>query len=105
MKEVVKKIMEAENATRERIDEARAEAQKRVRAAEAKSREIIEEAKQKAVTEGQQLVETLTKEAEEERASKVAKVSGGSPEVLEKHSAEIERAVRRVCGLVTGKEQ
>ncbi|HSG28143.1 MAG TPA: hypothetical protein VLA34_06665 [Candidatus Krumholzibacterium sp.] len=102
MKEIVQKIIEAEKEIRDRIEEAKAESQKIVRGAEAKSREVIESGRQVAVQEGQQLIESLSREAEEERKKKVTEVSGGSDQVIRERSEGITAAVSRITKMVEG---
>jgi vacuolar-type H+-ATPase subunit H len=104
VKEVVRKIIDTEREVRERIEEARGEAQKTVRDAEVSSRELLEEAKQKAVREGQELIARLQHEAEVERDRQVEMVKGGSPELMTKRKKEIDRAVKRIVALIAGKE-
>ena len=102
MKEIVKKIMETEHAVREKIDRARGEAQKIIRDAEKRSREILEERRQDSARKAQELIAYMKREAEEEKARQIDKVKGGSPELIEKKNAEIDRAVGRVVDAVLG---
>lgn len=102
LKEIVQKIIETEKEVRGRIDETKAQAQKIVRDAETRSREIVDEGRQRAVQEGQELVERLKKEAEEERSQRVSQVSGGSGELIERKGGELEKAVEKIAKLVTG---
>lgn len=96
--------METEHDVRERIDQARGQAQQIVREAEKRSRGLIEERRQKTAHEAQDTIARMKNEAEQERARQIEKVKGGSPELIEKKSSEIERAVRRVVDEVLGTE-
>lgn len=103
MKEIVKKIMESEKEVRARIDEAHAEAQRIVREAEAKSREIVEQGRQKAVVEGQELMERMKRDAEAERKARLSRVGVSPDEVIKKRGAVIDLTVALIKDLVTGK--
>ncbi len=105
MKEIVQQILKTEQEVRDKIEEARKESQKIVRDAETRSREIVEEGRQKAVHEAQELVERLKREAEEERTRQIEAVRGGSPELIESRSREIDRAVERITRLLTGVQE
>ncbi len=105
MKDIVKKIMESEKEVRASVEAARAEAQQIVRDAEAKNREIIEQGRQKAVTEGQNLLESMKREAEEERKVQVSQVSIDTDAVMKKRGREIDRTVAMIKDLVTGKNR
>ncbi len=97
--------MEAEKEIRGKVEDAHSQAQKIVRSAETSSREIVEKSRQKAVKDGQDLIERLTNEAEKERDLQVGKVKGGGAELMNKRSSEIEGAVKRIIDIVTGREQ
>jgi len=102
VKEIVRQIMETENEVRERVEQARAEAQKIVRDAETRVREIIETGRQEAIRESQELVARQRQEAEQERARQIGAVEGGGAELLAGKSAEIEKAAAAVLEIVTG---
>ncbi len=105
LKEIVKKIMESEKEIRARIDDAHAESQKIVREAESKSREIVEQGRQKAVIEGQEIIDRMRREAENERKIRLSEVGVSPDEAMKKRGAEIDRAVAMIKDLVTGKNR
>lgn len=105
MKDIVKKIMESEKEVRASVEAARAEAQQIVRDSEVKNREIIEQGRQKAVMEGQNLLESMKREAEEERKVQVSQVKIDTESVMKKRGSEIDRTVAMIKDLVTGKNR
>ena len=105
MKDIVKKIMESEKEVRASVEAARAEAQQIVRDSEVKNREIIEQGRQKAVMEGQNLLESMKREAEEERKVQVSQVKIDTDSVMKKRGSEIDRTVAMIKDLVTGKNR
>ena len=105
MKDIVKKIMESEKEVRASVEAAHAEAQQIVRDAEGKGREIAEQGRQKAVIEGQNLLERMKREAEEERKVQVSQVSIDTNAVMKRRGREIDRTVAMIKDLVTGKNR
>lgn len=103
MRDVIQKIIEAENQAKLLVETAKAEADRILSDAQKKGQDMVERAREEALDEAERIVEAATEGAEKEKQERLAQIAADIERdvQLEQGRKEwaIEGVVRCVCGL------
>ena len=102
MRDVVRKMVEAEGEAERTVETARAEADRLLAEARRQAHEILECGRREARAEADQIVQKACDEAERERKERLAEAVAGIEAAVRldegARQAAAEAVVRRVCG-------
>ena len=103
MRDVIQKIIAAENEAKLMVEQAKAEAERILSDAQKKGQDIIERAREEAFVEAERIIEAATEGAEREKHDRLAQIAAEIERDVqldqERRELAVEGVVRCVCAL------